>query len=148
MNDWLLPLQQWEAAPQADQRGRFYDPARPDFGPPHAASTGAYLEGLAEAFRLAGAVGDEARRAAYAAAIRRGLRNLRQLQFVEETEMFYISKRDRVLGGLRTECYDNTIRVDNVQHALMAILALHGLPGFAHTEPAPTTATEIAFAAD
>ena len=148
MNDWLLPLQQWEAAPHADQRGRFYDPARPDFGPPHAASTGAYLEGLAEAFRLASAAGDEARRAAYAAAIRRGLRNLRQLQFVEETEMFYISKRNRVLGGLRTECYDNTIRVDNVQHALMAILALHGLPGFAHAEPAPTTATDIAFAAD
>jgi hypothetical protein len=29
-----------------------------------------------------------------------------------------------VLGGIRTEAYDNTIRVDNVQHGLMALLKI------------------------
>jgi hypothetical protein len=35
--------------------------------------------------------------------------------------MFYLAKKDRVQGGLRTAGYDNTVRLDNVQHALMAI---------------------------
>jgi len=124
MSDWLLAMQQVESAPADELRGRFYDPARRDFGPPHASSTGVYLEGLADAFRLAVARGDAMREAAYGRAIRWGLRSLRQLQFRDEADMFYVSRRARVAGALRTETYDNTIRVDNVQHALMAVLKL------------------------
>ena len=127
MNDWLLSMQQWEDAPSPDLMGRFYDPKRPQFGPPHASSTGAYLEGLAAACRLAERVGDEARLDTYGRAIWRGIRSLRQLQFLDEVDCFYISKRSRVMGGLRTETYDNEIRVDNVQHGLMALLALDAL---------------------
>ena len=119
MNDWLLPMQQWDGL-ASDLRGRFYNPRRPEFGPPHAASTGAYLEGLADAAALARAVGDPTRAEVYERAVARGLRSLRQLQFRDERDAFYISRRERVLGALRTEVYDNAVRVDSAAHALAA----------------------------
>jgi hypothetical protein len=122
MTDWLLPMQQWEAAPSPDLAGRFYDPDRPDYGPPHASSDGVYLEGLIAAHRAARAVGDDDRAERYRVALCRGLRNLMQLQFADEVDMYYVSQRERVAGGLRTTPYDNRIRVDNVQHGLMAAL--------------------------
>lgn len=123
MNDWLLPMQQWEGLPP-DLRGRFHDPRRPEFGPPHAASTGAYLEGLADALMLARALRDGHRVAAYERVTGRGLRSLRQLQFRGPDDAFYVSRKDRVLGALRTEAYDNAIRVDSAAHALAAAVKL------------------------
>ena len=125
MNDWLLPMQQWDGLP-ADLRGRFYDPRRPEFGPPHAASTGVYIEGLADALALASTLGDGTRVAAYERVVDRGLRSLRQLQFRGPHDMFYIARRELVLGALRTEAYDNAVRVDSAAHALAAALKLPG----------------------
>ena len=129
MNDWLLGMQQWETqAAFPDTMGRFYDPDRP-FGPPHASSTGVYLEGLIDAWRLARDTADTARQERYRRAIVRGLRSITQLTFLDDTDMFYVSQRARVFGGVRTTVYDNAIRVDNVQHNLMAILkVLEHLP--------------------
>ena len=93
----------------------------------HASSTGVYLEGLIEAYRIANLIGENKRAKAYQTAIYRGVRSLRQLQFKDERDMFYISQRDYVLGGLRTTVYDNTIRVDNIQLGLMALLKLTSL---------------------
>jgi len=126
MNDWLLSIQQWEGdVVYRDAAGRFYDPNRP-FGPPHASSTGAYLQGLIDAFRLARQTGDQKRMNAYRVAIVRGLRSVMQLQFIDEIDMFYISesKRKYTRGGIRTTVYDNQIRCDNVQHNLMALLKI------------------------
>lgn len=120
MNDWLLPMQETREDP-ADILGDFFDPQRPGFGPPHASATGVYLEGLIEAWRLAVALSDGTRAEAYRRSILRGLRMLRQLQFRDGLDMFYLTKRDRVQGGVRTAVFDNTIRIDNVQHGLMAI---------------------------
>jgi hypothetical protein len=120
MNDWLLDVQQWATAPTPDARGRFYDPHRP-FGPPHVSSTGVYLEGLADAFALARETGDEARAKSYRTAILRGLRSIAQLTFKNDLDMFYIARRRRVRGGVRTTEFNNIIRIDNVQHCLMAI---------------------------
>lgn len=128
MNDWLLSMQQWGDASCPDFMGRFYDPRRPSFGPPHASSTGAYLEGLVAACRLADSIGDGERAEAYGRAIWRGIRSLRQLQFLDDVDTFYISRKHRVLGGLRTETYHNEIRVDNVQHGLNALLSLGSDP--------------------
>ena len=123
INDWLLPMQQWDGlAP--DLRGRFHDPRRPEFGPPHAASTGAYMEGLADAAALARALGERARASAYERALARGLRSLRQLQFRDERDAFYVSRRERVLGALRTEVYDNAVRIDSAAHALLAAIKI------------------------
>ena len=122
MNDWLLGIQQWKGAPYPDTRGRFYDPDRPQYGVPHASSTGVYLEGLAQAQRVATIVGDDQRAKRYGLAIRRGLRSVMQLQFADDVDMYYVSKRDRTRGGIRTTVYDNRIRVDNVQHNLLGVL--------------------------
>lgn len=127
MNDWLLDraaMQEWDNSPYPDLKGRFYNERRPDYGPPHASSTGAYMEGLAEAYRLARDLGDTGRAERYMLALKRGARHLMQLQFRDEVDMFYVARPQRVRGGLRTEVYDNEIRVDNVQHALSAIQAL------------------------
>ena len=123
ITDWLLPMQQWDGLP-TDLRGRFYNPKRPDFGPPHASSTGVYLEGLADAEALARETADWSRTSAYERAIRRGLRALRQLQFRDERDAFYISERERVMGALRIEVYDNEIRVDSAGHALTAVVKI------------------------
>jgi hypothetical protein len=80
MNDWLLSIQQWEDdVIYRDAAGRFYDPNRP-FGPPHASSTGAYLQGLIDAFRLARQTGDQKRMNDYRVAIVRGLRSYIRIQ--------------------------------------------------------------------
>ena len=107
-----------------DLWGRYYDPKNPQYGPPHASSTGVYLEGLADALKLARACGDETRATAYERAVWRSVRALRQLQFKDDVDAFYATQGDKVMGGLRTETYNNEIRVDNVQHGLMGLLKL------------------------
>jgi len=124
MNDWLVGVQEWDAAVYPDTRGRFYDQSRRHFGPPHASATGVYLEGLIDAFRLAQEVHDADREERYRIAICRGLRSVMQLEFADDIDMFYISKKGRTRGGIRTTVYHNEIRVDNVQHNLMAILKI------------------------
>lgn len=119
MNDWLVTLQEDKGRP-ADVVGEFFDPRQPHLGRPHSSSTGVYLEGLIDALRVARSVGDFKRAESYRHAIMRGLRSLRQLQFKNDIDMFYISKKERVEGAVRTSTYDNTVRIDNVQHGLMA----------------------------
>ena len=121
MNDWLLPMQQWNGIDD-DVRGRFYDPNRRHFGPPHASSTAVYCEGLADAAALARELGQSVRAETYERAVSRGMRSLRQLQFRDERDAFYISQRHRVIGALRTTVYDNAVRVDSAGHALAAAL--------------------------
>ncbi|MGJ3245663.1 MAG: aspartyl/asparaginyl beta-hydroxylase domain-containing protein [Elainellaceae cyanobacterium] len=132
MNDGLLAMQQWfskESAHHGDIQGRFYKPDA-DYGPPHASSTGVYLEGLADAYGLALQTQDHERAERYEAVIWRGLRSIRQLQFRDAVDLFYVSDRTKVQGGLRTTVYDNVIRVDNVQHCLMALLKLQQWSAF------------------
>jgi hypothetical protein len=130
MNDWLLLMQQWHNQYYVDARGRFYDPTQPQYGLPHAAATGSYLQSLVNAYRLAVQNGETAQARAYQLAIWRGLRSIRQLQFKDDVDMFYIWERAKVQGAVRTTIYDNTIRLDNVQQSLMAILKFCNLPEF------------------
>jgi hypothetical protein len=78
------------------------------------------LEGLIDAFTLAKCVGDDARMERYALAIRRGLRNIMQLQFTDEIELIALPNAEKARGGVRTTEYESAIRIDNVQHNLMA----------------------------
>lgn len=124
MNDWLIEIQQApNDVPYKDLVGRFYA-SHGNYGPPHASSTGVYLEGLVDALALAREIGDTGRAKTYEKAIQWGFRSLIQLQFDGDDDAFYISgtKRSFVDGGLRTTVYDNRIRVDNVQHGLLAAL--------------------------
>ncbi|TWU56731.1 hypothetical protein Poly51_26480 [Rubripirellula tenax] len=119
MNDWLITVQQEKNVP-LDCVGRFYAPNK-RYGPPHASATGVYLEGLVDACQLARSAGDAKRYWKYLRSIKLGLRSVQQLTFSNSTDMFYISQKHRVAGGVRTTFYDNRIRVDNVQHCLLAI---------------------------
>jgi hypothetical protein len=126
MSDWLLDHQQWSGELDPDLWGRFYTPDKP-YGPPHASSTGVFMEGMVDAMLLARETGDAGRAEAYETSIWRGARSIAQLQFKDDVDMFYVSKKERVLGGVRTEAYNNEIRVDNIQHALMALLRFQHL---------------------
>ncbi len=119
INDWLIEIQANDPT-SADTIGEFYDAKRAHFGPPHASSTGVYLEGLIDAWSLAKRLNDP-RADAYRHAILRGLRSLRQLQFRNDDAMFYIRHKTRVRGAVRTSTHNNEVRIDNVQHGLMAI---------------------------
>ena len=121
MNDWLLPHQQWGGSLDLDYWGRFYSPDKP-FGKPHASSTGVYLEGLVDALVLAREIGDEARAESYDQVIQRGIRSMAQLQYHDETDAYYVKRKERVIGAVRTESANNEIRIDNLQHGLMALL--------------------------
>jgi hypothetical protein len=117
-------MQQWDLAQYPDTLGRFYDPQRPHYGPPHASSTGVYLEGLIDAFAMARELGMKDRAEAYRRTIVRGLRDAWQLTFKDDVDMFYTGHREYLRGGLRTTVYDNVVRIDNVQHNQMAILKI------------------------
>ena len=82
------------------------------------------MEGLADATALARSLGDPTRLSAYEQALQSGLRSLRQVQFRDQHDTYYISKKNRVLGALRTEAYDNAIRVDSAAHALLAAIKI------------------------
>ena len=45
---------------------------------------------------------------------------------VNDIDMYYVAEKHRpyVYGGMRTTVYNNVIRCDNVQHALMGILKI------------------------
>ena len=121
LRDWIFELNDWVVQKQEKSRHLYDDIEGRLYGPPHASATGVYLEGLADAFALALETGDIERIESYRKAIRLGLRSALQLEFRDDVDMFYVSKRDAVRGGLRTTVYDNEIRVDNVQHVLMAV---------------------------
>ncbi len=108
--------------------GRFYVPGNV-FGRPHASSTGIYLEGLIDAFWLARELGDIKRTENYRVAILRGLRSLMQLQYADQNNLFYVSgsQQKYALGGIRTNNYDNTVRIDNVAHGLAAMIKVLGI---------------------
>jgi hypothetical protein len=122
MNDWLIDqMQQWEGTMYPDAMGRFFSPKK-NYGPPHASSTGVYMEGIIDAFILARDLGDDERRERYRVSLVRGLRSCMQLTYWDDDDMFFVKNKELTRGGVRTTVYNNRIRVDNVQHNLMAIL--------------------------
>ena len=146
LNDWLLELQPHEAT-EPDRLGEFGDALRPDHGTPHASGTAVYLEGLADARDLAWALGDEVREQRYETAIALALRSLRQLQFRDWRCTWYLEQPERVLGALRCNVHDNTVRIDNCGHALAAlakILAPADLPPPTDPRQGPGTTTASA----
>jgi len=133
MNDWVVGLQDSgiDSCPM-DVVGDFFSPRHPHLGAPSAATTGLILEGLVDAWKVARDTGDSARAARYRLAILLGLRSLRQLQFRTDTDMYYLRRRSQVQGALRTAAFDSTIRIDNVYHALQAVMKI--LPAFSAAE--------------
>lgn len=57
-----------------------------------------------------------------------------QLQYSSLQECAALPNPEMTLGGVRTTEYNNVIRVDNVQHNLMAVLKILQTDGFNWTE--------------
>ncbi len=136
MNDWLLPMQQWDSGEPPDSKGQFYSPEHPEWGAPHASATAVYLEGLASALEVARLVGDTERAERYEETIRRGLHNLAQLQYRGSVSSYLAVRPERARGALKTAPFDVRVRIDNVAHALNACLTLQEL-GVIPREPSP-----------
>ena len=125
MNDWLVDVMVWDSLePYPDYLGRYYSAEHPDYGPSHAASTSVYIEGLSDAFKLAKKSGDTERAEKYRNAIILGIRSTIELQYGAGT-MFYIENKDKARGGIRTTVTDNSIRIDNTQHSIMAFINIY-----------------------
>jgi hypothetical protein len=132
ISDFVAGIQEaWtEAAP--DEQGTFYDPERPEHGPPLSASTGVYVEGLVDAYRLAKDYNDAERQKRYRKAIVQGIRSLIQLQFRGDN-LFFVKEPERTRGGIRASVTESSIRIDYTQHAaqamIQAVQALDDWPG-------------------
>lgn len=105
----------------ADEIGRFYNPNHPEWGPPHSSSTGIYTEGLTYALELALLRGDTERVERYRTAILVGSRALLALQWTPESA-YYLEHPERVVGALKRSITDNRHRVDQIGHAVNALV--------------------------
>lgn len=119
MTDRLLEIQNQDGAGDRYFLGRFYNPATPQYGSPHASSDAVYTEGLAHAYEAAVLLEDRARVARYGHALRLGLRNLLNLQY-RDARLYFLRRPQSVDGALRIHTTDNKVRVDTTQHALDA----------------------------
>lgn len=125
MNDFLVSCQARlkDTNSMPEKVGRYYKEGCKKYGPPHSSSTAVYTEGLSYAYKLAKEKNDLEREEKYREAIILGLRSILQLQINKEESEQY-KKPNLVWGGVREKFTDDEIRVDNVQHSIMAILAV------------------------
>ena len=77
-----------------------------------------------DSFELARATGETVRADRYRLALVNSMRSLKQVMYKGDQDMYYIRRRDFLVGGCRTQVYNNVIRIDNVQHNQMALLKI------------------------
>jgi len=117
MTDWLVDKQYDETnCPWPELHGGVQANVQGRVG----VATASYLEGFAEALRLARRVGDDARTARYERAVRLAARFVMQLQ-VRPEEAYYVRSPQDTVGGIRTSPTDNRLRIDHCQHALLGL---------------------------
>ena len=115
MVDWLLTYQQ-------ETTGAFINEHQPET-PGY--MTAVYLEAVAAAANLAGALGDERRKMTYVEAYARGLRFLDRL-IIQPRDAAVLPGAPYALGGLRRAVHYSEVRTDFVQHALSAVIEGYG----------------------
>jgi len=121
MSDFILSIQERVKFPP-DHYGRFSAPKWcKTYGPPFAASTGVYLEGLVDAYKLAKSLSDRHRAERYRIGIILACRSLMQLQFRDDN-LFYAKDALRTRGGVRGDVMSTIIRMDNTQHAIQGMM--------------------------
>lgn len=131
--DWLVGYQQTIDAPSAIEYGRFYDPMRPDFGPPHASSTGVYLEGLSLAAKVA-IRSDHVRTERYLGSIRTGFRHQMQLQTSLAKTRSPLEPCALLINGIPNSTNDHTVRIDNAAHCLRSTVQYNSAIVVIHVE--------------
>jgi hypothetical protein len=118
MMDKLLEIQDTE-----EFIGRFYNPATPEYGTPHASTDAVYTEGLATAYAVARKVGNTEREARYYGALVRAFTHLERLQFDASWYRIFDDREvtERLSGGIRTGLCDSNIRIDSTAHTVDAL---------------------------
>lgn len=106
--------------------GRFYNPALANYGSPHSSSDAIYTEGLVYAYALAKAENDTWRMKTYRYALDLAVQNLIRLQYTPETVPPWIAP-EKLLGAVRINAEDMSIRVDTTQHMIDALRAYEKL---------------------
>ncbi len=84
-------------------------------------STASYLEGFTAALTLARDTGDAKRSARYERTVRLAARFVMQLE-VRPVEAYFVHSPRDAIGGMRTTPSLNLLRIDHVQHALIALM--------------------------
>ncbi len=114
MNDYVLSLQEGMDKEYVDKIGSFFSTAT-------SSGTGVMVESIAEAYKVAKALNDVERTAAYRKGILMGNRFILQCQYTDDN-MFTARNRDLALGGMRSSIYESAIRIDSNQHGGCALL--------------------------
>jgi AMMECR1 domain-containing protein len=119
MNDEIIKMQNQDGKPYIDYLGRFYDPEHPEYGVAFSGSTAVDVEGLVYAYEAARQKNDLERMSEYKKAIFLGAHNLMNMQF-KDSNMYYLSHPERVVGSIRYDVDDHRIRIDTTQHTIDA----------------------------
>jgi len=125
LNHKLLELQDTN-----DHVGRFFNPATPEYGTPHASSDGVFCEGLAYALEVAYLANDIPRVTEIEGALEIGFRHLSSLQYTDSNSEFLPNSK-AAIGGFRirrtahdapfSEKPGSNVRIDSVQHTMDAM---------------------------
>lgn len=118
--DYVFEIGDWASSYQQAAGGFIND--HQDGSPGY--TTALYLEGLGAASRVAAAAGQAARAAAYASRYERGLQFLERLT-IRAPMTTILPNPAWAIGGVRTSCSRDEVRIDFVQHALGAALERH-----------------------
>jgi len=115
---FVFELADWAVERQLDINGAFLTDlsgAGPSF------HTAFVAEGIADAWRLAGSIGDDERAGRYALSWRRAMEFMRELTILPEDTFCMRLGRDAI-GGVRPSQTASEVRVDYVSHTLTALL--------------------------
>lgn len=120
--DFVFEIVDWILSYQQESTGAFINDHQPET-PGY--MTAVYLEAVAAASQLAGALAGERRRQTYVEAYARGLRFLDRL-VIQPRDASVLPGAPYALGGLRRAVHYSEVRTDFVQHALSAVLEGYG----------------------
>lgn len=123
MNDWLIDSYQIQTSPFKDELGGF-----PQYFPTF--TTSVFLEGISEAYTVALMVNDSDHVEKYSTSLRNGTRFILQTQWTHQNA-FYVEDKSKTIGGFKTSLTDTSIRIDNTQHAVMALMKVYAHQIFA-----------------
>ncbi|HUT85238.1 MAG TPA: hypothetical protein VMW66_00205 [Elusimicrobiales bacterium] len=121
MNDWLTSNYQIKKSPYDDAVGGF---AKNSKYP--SSYSYVFMEGVLDAYKLALTIGDKKHIKLYQPTAAYGTRFVLQSQFTSENS-FYFKNPPLVVGGFRSSVLNNTLRIDNVQHASAVLIKAYNL---------------------
>lgn len=119
MTDWIVGQQYIDEAPYPDYLGGFKI-----LNSVPGASAPVFVEGIADAYKLALLLDDHERIDRYGKSLRVSSRFILQLQF-DKSGTYYIKNPEKVIGAMRESLASNNLRVDYTSHSIMALLKVY-----------------------